>query len=112
MEFSIIDVIVFVSYCLLIVGIGLYVSRDKKGHQKNAEDYFLAGKTLPWWAIGASLLQLIFLLSSSSVCQDLVLHWALPLHPTSGWQPSPCSLLGNIFTHIYKKGSLYNSRIC
>ena len=56
MKFSTIDVIVFVSYCLLIVGIGLYVSKDKKGHQKNAEDYFLAGKTLPWWAIGASLI--------------------------------------------------------
>ena len=23
---------------------------------KNAEDYFLAGKSLPWWAIGASLI--------------------------------------------------------
>ena len=56
MEFSTIDLVVFISYCLLIVGIGLYVSRDKKGHQKNAEDYFLAGKTLPWWAIGASLI--------------------------------------------------------
>jgi SSS family solute:Na+ symporter len=22
---------------------------------KSAEDYFLAGKSLPWWAIGASL---------------------------------------------------------
>ena len=50
------DTIVFSAYCLLIVGIGLWVSRDKKGHQKNAEDYFLAGKSLPWWAIGASLI--------------------------------------------------------
>ena len=32
------------------------MSRDKKGHQKNAEDYFLASKSLPWWAIGASLI--------------------------------------------------------
>ena len=56
MEFSTIDIVVFISYCLLIVGIGLYVSRDKKGHQKNAEDYFLASKSLPWWAIGASLI--------------------------------------------------------
>lgn len=56
MDFSTIDIIVFVSYALLIVGIGLYVSRDKKGHVKNAEDYFLAGKSLPWWAIGASLI--------------------------------------------------------
>ena len=56
MDFSTLDIIVFVAYCLTIVGIGLYVSRDKKGHQKNAEDYFLAGKSLPWWAIGASLI--------------------------------------------------------
>ena len=56
MTFATLDIIVFVTYCLAIVGIGLYVSRDKKGHQKNAEDYFLAGKSLPWWAIGASLI--------------------------------------------------------
>ncbi|MDR9419265.1 sodium/sugar symporter [Gracilimonas sp.] len=51
-----IDIAVFTGYCLLIIGIGLWVSRDKEGHQKNAEDYFLAGKSLPWWAIGASLI--------------------------------------------------------
>jgi SSS family solute:Na+ symporter len=28
----------------------------KKGETKSAEDYFLAGKSLPWWAIGASLI--------------------------------------------------------
>ncbi len=56
MEFSTIDILVFVAYALLIIGVGLYVSRDKKGHQKNAEDYFLASKSLPWWAIGASLI--------------------------------------------------------
>jgi len=56
MHFSIIDYVLFVLYALLIVGIGLYVSRSKKGHQRNAEDYFLASKSLPWWAIGASLI--------------------------------------------------------
>jgi SSS family solute:Na+ symporter len=56
MTFSWIDTIVFASYCALIIAIGLWVSRDKEGHQKNAEDYFLAGKSLPWWAIGASLI--------------------------------------------------------
>lgn len=56
MGLSTLDVIVFASYCALILGIGLWVSRDKKGHEKNAEDYFLASKSLPWWAIGASLI--------------------------------------------------------
>jgi len=35
---------------------GLYVSRSKKGHQKDTKDYFLASKSLPWWAIGSSLI--------------------------------------------------------
>jgi solute:Na+ symporter, SSS family len=56
MGLSTLDIIVFASYCILIMGIGLWVSRDKKGHEKNAEDYFLASKSLPWWAIGASLI--------------------------------------------------------
>ncbi|MEX2604192.1 MAG: sodium/solute symporter, partial [Gracilimonas sp.] len=51
-----IDIVVFIAYCAMIIGIGLWVSREKEGHQKNAEDYFLAGKSLPWWAIGASLI--------------------------------------------------------
>ena len=56
MDFSTLDIIVFCSYCLVILSIGLWVSRTKKGHERNAEDYFLAGKSLPWWAIGASLI--------------------------------------------------------
>jgi SSS family solute:Na+ symporter len=54
--FQLLDYIVFTAYAVLILGVGLWVSRDKKGHQKNAEDYFLASKSLPWWAIGASLI--------------------------------------------------------
>ena len=55
-ELSLLDWVIFVSYGVLIMSIGLWVSRDKKGHEKNSEDYFLAGKSLPWWAIGASLI--------------------------------------------------------
>lgn len=56
MNFSILDTVIFTSYCLVILGVGLFVSRGKKGTKKNAEDYFLASKSLPWWAIGASLI--------------------------------------------------------
>jgi solute:Na+ symporter, SSS family len=51
-----IDLIVFFGYCFLIIGMGIYVSREKKGHIKNSSDYFLASKALPWWAVGASLI--------------------------------------------------------
>jgi SSS family solute:Na+ symporter len=56
MGISTLDIIVFMLYCLTILIIGLYVSREKDGKAKSAEDYFLAGKSLPWWAIGASLI--------------------------------------------------------
>ncbi len=56
MQLAKIDIIVFLTYIIGIVALGLWVSRKKEGHEKNAEDYFLAGKTLPWWAIGASLI--------------------------------------------------------
>ncbi|GAL68804.1 predicted sodium-dependent galactose transporter [Jejuia pallidilutea] len=55
-NFQLLDYIIFIAYAVLILGVGLWVSRDKKGHEKNAEDYFLASKSLPWWAIGASLI--------------------------------------------------------
>ena len=56
MNFSTVDYVVFIGYILFIIGLGLWVSREKKGHQKDSSDYFLASKSLPWWAIGASLI--------------------------------------------------------
>lgn len=53
MNFATIDYVIFAGYAALILGIGLWVSR--KG-DKTSEDYFLASKSLPWWAIGASLI--------------------------------------------------------
>ncbi len=56
MKFGILDTVVFVFYCVLVVGLGLWVSREKKGVRKDSKDYFLASKALPWWAVGASLI--------------------------------------------------------
>lgn len=55
-NFTFIDYLVFGCYAVGIIGLGLWVSRKKKGEERSAEDYFLAGKALPWWAIGASLI--------------------------------------------------------
>ncbi len=53
MQLAGIDIIIFSVYLVSIVGIGLWVSRNKG---KTSKDYFLASKSLPWWAIGASLI--------------------------------------------------------
>jgi len=55
-SFTILDYVIFGLYALIILSVGLWVSRGKKGVQKTAQDYFLASKSLPWWAIGASLI--------------------------------------------------------
>lgn len=54
--FTWIDYLVFIVYAVVIVGIGLWVSRTKKGEEKTSSDYFLASRSLTWWAIGASLI--------------------------------------------------------
>jgi len=54
--FQTIDFVIFGAYIVLLVCLGLFLSRNKKGQEKNANDYFLAGNTLTWWAVGASLI--------------------------------------------------------
>jgi len=55
-SFTFLDYLVFGIYAAVILGVGLWVSREKKGIKKTSQDYFLASKSLPWWAIGASLI--------------------------------------------------------
>ena len=56
MTLETIDIVIIALYAVALLGIALAVSREPKGHDKNTEDYFLAGRALPWWAIGASLI--------------------------------------------------------
>ncbi|MGQ1945840.1 sodium:solute symporter family transporter [Geofilum sp. OHC36d9] len=54
--FATLDWVIFAVYAVVILGMGLFISKGKKGVQKTAQDYFLANKSLTWWAIGASLI--------------------------------------------------------
>lgn len=54
--FSILDYAIFIGYACVIMFIGLFVSRTKKGQAKSSQDYFLASRSLAWWAIGASII--------------------------------------------------------
>ncbi len=56
MTLSNLDITIFVAYILGLLFVAYWVSREEKGHQKNTNEYFLAGNSLPWWAIGASLI--------------------------------------------------------
>ena len=52
-QFSNFDLVLFIGYILFIVGIGIWLSRGKN---ETSSDYFLASKSLPWWAVGGSLI--------------------------------------------------------
>ncbi len=56
MQLSNIDITVFIAYVVVLIGIALWVSREKDGGEKDTQGYFLAGRSLPWWAVGASLI--------------------------------------------------------
>lgn len=54
MKFSTIDLAIFGLSVLLLMAFGQWISR--RGKQETAQDYFLASKSLPWWAVGGSLI--------------------------------------------------------
>lgn len=56
MQLQNLDIAIIIVYAISIIGIAIWVSRPAKGHERSTQDYFLAGRALPWWAVGASLI--------------------------------------------------------
>lgn len=55
MKFSLIDVFVFLFYCSIVIGVGIITTyRAKK--KNDANGYFFAGNSLPWYLIGSSII--------------------------------------------------------
>jgi SSS family solute:Na+ symporter len=50
------DIVILAIYAVGIFVLAQWVSREKGEHKKDAQDYFLASRSLPWWAIGTSLI--------------------------------------------------------
>ncbi|XP_069119421.1 sodium/glucose cotransporter 4-like isoform X3 [Argopecten irradians] len=47
------DILIVVSYFIIVIGVGLWSLR--RPNRGNVKSYFLAGRSMPWFAIGASL---------------------------------------------------------
>ncbi|MCL4152580.1 UNVERIFIED_CONTAM: hypothetical protein GTU68_036871, partial [Idotea baltica] len=48
------DLVVFAGYIIAMMGFGIWIANRDKA--KTSQDYFLASKALPWWAVGGSLI--------------------------------------------------------
>jgi len=55
MKFSVVDILVFIVYCTIVTVVGFIVSR-RVNRRKDANSYFFAGNTLPWYIIGSSVI--------------------------------------------------------
>lgn len=49
-----IDYVILFTYLIMLVSLGIFLSYNRG--TKNTNDYFLAGNTLTWWTVGASLI--------------------------------------------------------
>ena len=56
MTLSTLDIAIIGLYAVSIFALAQWVSRERGTHKKDAQDYFLASRSLPWWAIGTSLI--------------------------------------------------------
>ena len=50
-EFGVINYCVLAIYLLVVISIGIWMARK----QKTTEDYFLAGRRMPWFVVGMSI---------------------------------------------------------
>src|SRR5690606_22321814 len=56
MHLTTLDIVIVIAYAIGLFTLAQWVSRDREGRRKDSTDYFLASRSLPWWAIGASLI--------------------------------------------------------
>ena len=52
-----IDWSIIISYILFSLGVGIYFS---KRAASSTEEYFLSGRSLPWWVVGTSMVATTF----------------------------------------------------
>ncbi|PWL39941.1 Na+:solute symporter [Flagellimonas aquimarina] len=69
MELSTLDYSLIIVFFAIVLGIGIYVSK-KSG--KSSSEYFLSGRTMPWWLLGLSMVATTFSTDTPNLVTDLV----------------------------------------
>ncbi|MCC7231643.1 MAG: Na+:solute symporter [Bacteroidia bacterium] len=69
MQLAIIDWVIIILYFLLSLGIGLYY---KNTAGRSITDFFLGGRTLPWWIAGTSMVATTFAADTPLAVNELV----------------------------------------
>ncbi len=69
MELSTLDYSFIIIFFSIVLGIGIYVSK-KSG--KSSSEFFLSGRTMPWWLLGLSMVATTFSTDTPNLVTDIV----------------------------------------
>ncbi|APQ17263.1 sodium:solute symporter family protein [Maribacter hydrothermalis] len=69
MELSTLDYGFIIVFFSLVLGIGVYVS---KSSGKDTSEFFLSGRTMPWWLLGLSMVATTFSTDTPNLVTDIV----------------------------------------
>ena len=90
------DYLIIISFFAITLAIGLYVS---KSSGKNSTEYFLSGRSMPWWLLGISMVATTFSTDTPNLVTDIV-----RTHGVSGnWVWWAFLLTGLLTVFIYAK---------
>lgn len=74
MTLGILDIVVLVSILILNVVVGIAWSKKAS---KGTEDFYLAGRSLPWWLVGTSMVATTFALDTPLVIAEYIINAGL-----------------------------------
>lgn len=69
MQLSTLDYSFIIVFFAIVLGIGIFVSK-KSG--KNSTEFFLSGRTMPWWLLGLSMVATTFSTDTPNLVTDIV----------------------------------------
>ncbi|SHI45595.1 sodium:solute symporter family protein [Pseudozobellia thermophila] len=69
MQLSTLDYSFIIVFFAIVLGIGIYVSK-KSG--KDSSEFFLSGRTMPWWLLGLSMVATTFSTDTPNLVTDIV----------------------------------------
>ena len=90
MNISTADLIVIVAFFALVIGLGIWKSRRRPGHEEDSSDFFLAGRGLTWPLIGISIV-------AANISTEQMVGMAGQAAGSTGLAVSCWQLLGSVF---------------
>ena len=68
-KLTLLDIVIIIGFLVAVVGIGAAATRRAS---RSASDYFLSGRSMPWWLLGISMVACTFSCGTPNLVTDIV----------------------------------------